>query len=579
MFMECLGENLKPLSTSSGSHNYKIIMACNVTSSKMQDIISKSILIDQGPPERYELVTKKQSLDQDDKLRRWTFGERDPTKVNRTILMVGETGTGKSTLINAMVNYVLGVNQEEKVWFEIVEEEKEEEKRSQTETQTTGVTVYDIFGFEDGRVPYSLTIIDTPGYGGTRGIQVDQLISEKLLELFRSECGVHLIDAVCLVMKASANILTFEQKYIFDAVLSLFGKDVKKTIVALITHSDGLEPTNALQALKYSQVPCAKDDSDQYLYFLFNNSQRKSVTSAKATRAKKEELILKTLWDRSEEGMKDFTEFLGGKIPQNVKMIEGVLRVRKQLEACVSNVRNRIHMIDLKQDEIKQTERALENHKKYMEESKDFSYEVEEKYKGKDPTKQGGATTCTVCEENCHYPGCWWVKDLSWCHKMKNYHCTVCTGKCHYTKHVKENTMYVLKTRKVTRTYEDLKKKYEINEKAAEEKVHVISRLQSELEQFTLQKAKLVEESYQCVMNLEEKALKAVSLSTAQHLDFLIDKMKETGYTEKVQKLEEMKKRAEEHKGAMSYFRTGLKWGKGLGGKVLNTLKDKLPDI
>jgi uncharacterized membrane protein (DUF106 family) len=45
------------------------------------------------------------------------------------------------------------------------------------------------------------------------------------------------------------------------------------------------------------------------------------------------------------------------------------------------------------------------------------------------------------------------------------------------------------------------------------------------------------------------------------HLDFLIDKMKETGDTEKVQKLEEMKKRAEEHKGDLDKCKAGVKKG------------------
>ncbi|XP_045068108.1 uncharacterized protein LOC123482944 [Coregonus clupeaformis] len=515
-------------------------------SSKIQDTIAISTLIDQGPPARYQLVTKKQSLDKD-QFRRWTFGERDPSKINKTILMVGETGSGKSSLINAMVNYVLGVEWKDKVWFEIIEDEK----RSQTESQTTAITVYEVFGCEGLRVPYSLTIIDTPGYGDTRGIQEDKLIAEKLLELFRSTDGIHEFDAVCLVVKASENRLSERQKYIFDAVLSLFGKDMVKNIVALITHSDGGEPTNALNALEVAKVPGAKNEKNQPVHFLFNNRKLKANCETEK-QANIEESIMNTAWKTSQNGMEEFTEFLGRITPQNVKMSERVLRERKQLEACVSNLQGKIEMIDLKQNEIKQTQEALEKHKIDMDKNKDFSYTVEESYKEKVPIESSWwhltqrATICDVCEENCHYPDCWWVNDISWCSVMKESKCTVCTGKCPSSKHVKENKIYVGKTKNVTTTYENLKIKYEINEKAAGEKGNVLTRLHMELEQVTLQKVKLVEESYQCVIKLEEIALKAISLSAAVHLDFLIDKMKETGNTEKVQKLEEMKKRPKE---------------------------------
>lgn len=48
--------------------------------------------------------------------------------------------------------------------------------------------------------------------------------------------------------------------------------------------------------------------------------------------------------------------------------------------------------------------------------------------------------------------------------------------------------MYVTKNRSILGTYEELKKKYDINKKAAVEKGGLISRLQTELEQFTPEK-------------------------------------------------------------------------------------------
>ncbi|XP_028977936.2 uncharacterized protein LOC105009878 [Esox lucius] len=511
----------------------------------------ESVEQEDHPRARYQLITEKESLDQEDKLRRCTFGKKDQMKANKTILIVGETGTGKSTLINAMVNYVLGVEWKENVWFEIVEQEQE--NGEQTESQTTGVTVYEVFGYEGRRVPYSLTIIDTPGYGDTKGIQEDNIIAEKLLELFRSEKGIHQVDAVGLVLKSTTNRLTERQKYIFDGVVSLFGKDIENNIVALLTHCDWNPPKNALKAITAAKVPCAKNEKNHPVHFVFNNRQCESFDAEYQERSDYDHLQ-EQAWNQGLKSMERFFTFLNTIETKSVRMTEGVLKERKQLEAVVVNLQERVKEIEGKQTEIKITQIVLEEYKNEMEENKNFSFEVEEIYKDEISVDTSGnwfilnqgATICTVCEENCHYPGCWWVINPAWCLVMEDNHCTVCTNKCHFTKHVKGNVRYDLKTRKVTRTFKQLKQKYDISEKGAGEKENVLIRLQKGLEELTNKKASLVEESYQCLIKLEKTALKSISLSSAKHLDFLIDRMNETGDVEKIKKLEELKKLAEE---------------------------------
>ena len=211
------------------------------------------------------LPTEKSEVDGNSAVRRWTFGKRDESKSTKTILIVGETGTGKSTLINTMVNFMLGVGWEDIVWFQIMEEDK---KKSQAESQTSAITVYELETSSS-----RLRIIDTPGYGDTGGRESDQQIAEHLNVLFRSEDGIHEIEAVGLVVKASQNRLTDFQRYIFDAVLSLFGKDIERNIVVFITHSDGLPAANVITSLNEAGVPCAKDTGGEPLHFMFNNRQ------------------------------------------------------------------------------------------------------------------------------------------------------------------------------------------------------------------------------------------------------------------------------------------------------------------
>ncbi|XP_039471064.1 uncharacterized protein LOC116321274 isoform X2 [Oreochromis aureus] len=495
-------------------------------------------LISSGFPAVYQLRPKKETFGT---LTRMTVGEKNVKKTNKTILLVGESGTGKSTLINALVNYTIGVKWEDEVWFQILEDVN----TSQAESQTSDVIVYEIFGFEDKTLPYSLTIIDTPGYGDTRGIGCDEIVIQRLFDLFRSDDGVREVHAVGLVMKASVNRLSNRLSYIFDSVMSLFGKDMEKSIVALITHSDGRRPKNAFQALEAAKINCAKNEKNQPVHFLFNSCQHEDRTE--------EEEYLKIAGQISEKGMRDFTDFLEKTSPQKLDKTVDVLNERIRLTACIQNLQDRIKLTELKQTEIRQIQEALKKHKEGMKKHQNFTVELDEVYKDKKHINGGmyfvfyrGAVCCTICEENCHYPGCtmaWYAKH---CEVMKDGCCTVCTGKCLALDHVKENWIYVTKTRKIQRAIEDVKQKYEKHKAESQNTLSLLQNLEREMNQLTAEKSQLLDESYQHLVRLEQIALKADSASTILHLDFLIEKMEEEGNTEKVQKLEEMRSRVDE---------------------------------
>ncbi|KAJ8254154.1 hypothetical protein COCON_G00207660 [Conger conger] len=346
--------------------------------SKFQPLINQSTQIQDGLPKKLLLNTSKETLDDSGEVRRWTFGEKNQSQT-RTIMMLGETGTGKSTLINVMVNYILGVEYQDDIRFEIIKEEE----RSQTESQTTAVTVYEVYGSEGVRVPFSLRLIDTPGYTDTAGVKHDEKIAKNIRKLFEAECGVDQIDAVCLVVKASQNRLTDAQVYIFDAILSLFGKDIENNIMALITFSDGGRP-GALEAIDKAGVPCARNKKKQPIFFKFNNVSEKINDDRGDDDDDDDDLegdyndFLKQNWKMGVATMQKFFERLATMETRSLQMTQDVLMGRDQLEMSIQYLQDQIMATENLQKMIRQTQDAVEKHKEDIDANKDFDYVVDE---------------------------------------------------------------------------------------------------------------------------------------------------------------------------------------------------------
>ncbi|XP_067256486.1 uncharacterized protein [Chanodichthys erythropterus] len=521
-------------------------------------------LIHQGPPKRYRLHTERKVLDDHGKVKKWTFGKKDTRKANKIVLLVGETGVGKTTIINTMVNYLMGVKFENEEWYEITEEAA----RDQSESQTSEITMYEVCPIKSRM---SLTIIDTPGYGDTRGLEKDLEVAENLSMLFQNNDGVCEVDAVCFVTQASKNRLSDRQHYIISSILSLFGKDIVNNIVFLITHSDGLPPKNVLGAIKKAKIPCRRDKTGQPVHFLFNNRQAEARhTGERYVRAQRD------AWEDSMDGMKDFLQSLDEKNRRSLEMTSDVLIERIRLEASMSNLQLRIQEKELKKAEKIQIQQAMRENKDKIKECKNFTINIKETVKEKIPIeskswKSRKATICTFCEENCHEIDCWWGSNPSKCEVMKDGFCTVCTGKCHHSKHIKENKKYVMSTSSKQLEYDSIKKEYEKAQRLSKRFSVVMDYLDEDLQVIEHQKSILLFKAYKTIKHLSQIALKPDSAFTLQPLDFFIPRVREAGKEVWVRELEEMRRKSvaeEANKDALSYLRAGLaKLGDFFGGQ------------
>ncbi|XP_060538023.1 uncharacterized protein LOC132709156 [Pantherophis guttatus] len=289
-----------------------------------QQFLQKRFLVEDSQPLVFALTLEEVPSVASTSCLMYQLGKESLEVPNKVILVMGATLSGKTTLINGMINYILGVQWEDNFRFKLIHEITQ---RSKAGSRTSEVTAYMVNHQKCFRIPYSLTIIDTPGFGDA---EQDKLVEKQLLEFFSTPGGIDHVDAICLVAQAFLSHSTHAQKCVFDSMLSMLGKDVKDNIQLLITFADGGTPP-VLEALKEADLPCAQDESGTPLHFRFNHSALFAPTQNGGSR----NAVAEMFWKMSTESMKDFFDSLKMVETKSLTLTMDILKERQELEAAL----------------------------------------------------------------------------------------------------------------------------------------------------------------------------------------------------------------------------------------------------
>ncbi|XP_075444370.1 uncharacterized protein LOC142487992 isoform X2 [Ascaphus truei] len=509
--------------------------ATKAPSNIKSQLLGESSLLTKGKPSVYQLKTDVCESG----YRKYNLGKENLQKMNKVILLIGATGAGKTTLINGMANYILGVEWKDDFRFKLVHEVT---NQSEAHSQTSVVTAYKMNHGSGYQIPYSLTLIDTPGFGDTRGIAQDKKVTEAIHGFFTGDRGIDQIDTVCFVVQASLARLTHTQKYIFNSVFSIFGKDIKDNILFLINFCDGERPP-ILEAIKTADIPCALDSKGDPIHFKFNNS------ALFATNQEINMSFNEMFWDMGSNSMKTFFRSLSTIETKSLSLTKEVLKERKQLEITLQALQPQIKAGLLKLEEIRKTQSALQQHKDNMAANKNFEYEIEVTVPVKEDITGHFITNCQQCHFTCHYPcGIPNDNDKSYCAAMCGGICTACPGKCVWSVHYNQKYRWDYVQKKDKRTYENLKRNYE----KASGKVMTAEKIYQELEKDydTVRDTVLllINDSSQSLKRLREIALRPNPLSATEHIELMIqaeEQEAKPGYQERIRSLREVREQAE----------------------------------
>ena len=455
----------------------------------------------------------------------------------RTILMLGATGSGKTTLINAMVNYILDVKWEDDFRFKLVEEPA---VKSQAHSQTDKITTYDLYHMKGSRLEYSLTVVDTPGFGDTQGIKRDYEILDQIQDYFE-EHGIQKLEAVCFVVEASLPRLTKTQRYIFDKILSVFGNDIENNIRLMVTFADNETPS-VLAAVKEAEIPSPKDlITGKPLHHKFNSSYFFVSNKEDANE------INQTYFDMSVKSFDRFFRDLSCMETKSLARTTEVLDERKRLQVLVECFQKRTEMKSTRIDELEKIKKVLTDNEEEMEINQFFEFHVS---KLVDISKTGQFTTnCNNCKMTCHFP-CRQAddRDKNRCSVMgPDGYCRFCS--CIWTNHLNQNYQYEMVKEKLL--LDSIREQYQGTVNDTMTNKELLDRIQNDIDATRRYEKQLLEmkrATSEHIRRLDKIALRPHSVSTS-YIDLMIETEIKKGYQpdsqEKIAGLKKLRTSAE----------------------------------
>ena len=308
-----------------------------------------------------------------------------------TILILGETGVGKSTFINGFANYlqhetlgeakasetllspvkstfVITNDDFEQITVTTGAEDNESQVIGQSATQSTKAHVFNYKGSVDVR------LIDTPGIGDTRGIEQDKENFQNILAYISYYEEIH---GICILLKPNNSRLTVMFEFCVKELLTHLHRNAARNIVFCFTNArnTNYRPGDTFPALKtlIENEDSVSIDLRKDIIYCMDNESFRYLAACKhgITFDEEEDTLYAASWEKARTETDRLMDYVRSLEPHRVKDTISVNEVRARILDLTKPLAEIAKVIDVTVANMKDNQDDIENNEKTAEEIKD----------------------------------------------------------------------------------------------------------------------------------------------------------------------------------------------------------------